>query len=177
MNKLRQSGYDRTMCISAAVMALLLSAHLAAAGTVTVPVRVTFVNPIAISEVSALQFGSIDQNLADSETVTVAPNSTVTDPADRVEGGLQAAASLTVTATPGYMITIYVESDVSGAGYSLTDFRCTYNAGSNGACDGLGYSETSVASARLLVGATLTGDGTAVAGVADGSLDVTIIYQ
>ncbi len=177
MNKLRRSGHDRILCVSGAGMALLLSASLAAAGTVTVPVRVTFVNPIAISEVSALQFGSIDQNLADSETVTVAPDSTVTNPADRVEGGLQAAASLTVTAAPGNMITIYVDSDVSGAGYSLTDFRCNYNAGSNEACDGLGYSETSVASARLLVGATLTGDGTAVAGVADGSLDVTIIYQ
>ncbi len=177
MNKLRQSGNDRILCVTGAVMALLLSAGLAAANRVTVPVRVTFVNPIAISEVNALQFGSIDQNLADSETVTVAPDSTVTDPTDRVEGGPQAAASLTVTATPGQVITIYVDSVVSGAGYSLADFRCNYNAGSDGACDGLGYSETSVASGNLLVGATLTGVGTAVAGATDGSLDVTIIYQ
>jgi len=177
VNKLRQSGYDRITCISAAVMALLLSAHLAAAGTVTVPVQVTFVNPISISEVSALQFGSIDQNLADSETVTIAPDSTVTDPADRVEGSPQAAASLTITTTPGKAITIQVDSVVAGAGYSLTDFRCNYNAGADVACDGVGYSESSVASGNLLVGATLTGDGTAVVGVADGSLDVTIIYQ
>ena len=175
MRKPRQPGNSRIPYV--AVMALLLLARLAAAGTVTVPVQVTFVNPISISEVSALQFGSIDQNLADSETVTVAPDSTVTDPADRVEGGPQAAASLTVTATPGQVITIYVGSVVPGAGYSLTGFRCNYNAGSDGACDGLGYSETSVASTSLLVGATLVGDGTAVAGVADGSLDVTIIYQ
>jgi len=174
---LRQSGNGRILRLTGAVMALLLSARLAAANPVTVPVQVTFVNPISISEVSALQFGSIDQNLADSETVTVAPDSTVTDPADRVEGGPQAAASLTVTATPGQVITIYVGSVVPGAGYSLTGFRCNYNAGSDGACDGLGYSETSVASTSLLVGATLVGDGTAVAGVADGSLDVTIIYQ
>ncbi len=159
MDKLRQSGIDRVSCVSGAVMALLLSAHLAAASTVTVPVRVTFVDPVAISKVSALQFGSIDQNLANSESVTVAPDSTVTDPADRVEGGPQAAASLMVTATPGHIITIYVDSVVSGAGYSLSNFRCNYNAGSDGACDALEYSETSVAS------------------VADGSLDVTIIYQ
>ena len=169
MDKLRRSGIDRVPRAFGAGMALLLLAGLAAATTVTVPVRVTFVNPVAISKVSALQFGSIDQNRADSASVTVAPDSAVT--------GLQAAASLTVTAAPGYIITIHVDSAGSGAGYSLTDIRCSYNAGSQGACDGLGYSETSVTSARLLVGATLTGDGTVVAGVADGSLDVTIIYQ
>ncbi len=124
MNKLRQSGNSRILCVTGAVTALLLSADLAAASTVTVPVRVTFVDPVTISEVSALQFGSIDQNLADSESVTVAPDSTVTDPADRVEGGPQAAASLTVTATPGHVITIYLDAVVPGAGYSLTDFRC-----------------------------------------------------
>ncbi len=177
MNKLRPSGNGRILCVTGAVMALLLSAGLAAASTVTVPVRVTFVDPITISKVSALQFGSIDQNLADSESVTVAPDSTVTDPAERVEGGPQAAASLTVTATPGQVITIYVDAVVSGTGYSLADFRCNYNAGSDGACDGLGYSETSVASASLLVGATLTGDGTATASAADGSLEVTVTYQ
>ena len=177
MNKLRQSGNGRILRLTGAVMALLLSAGLAAANPVTVPVQVTFVNPIAISEVSALQFGSINQNLADSETVTVAPDSTVTDPADRVEGGPQAAASLTVTATPGQVITIYVDSVVSGTGYSLADFRCNYNAGSDVACDGLGYSESSVASTSLLVGATLTGDGTATASAADGSLEVTVAYQ
>ncbi len=177
MNKLRQSGNGRILCVTGAVMALLLLAGFAAASTVTVPVRVTFVNPVAISAVSALQFGSIDQNLADSESVTVAPDSTMTDPADRVEGGPQAAASLTVTATPGHIITIYLDAVVPGAGYSLTDFRCNYNGGSDTACDGAGYSETSVASGKLLVGATLTGDGTAVAGATDGSLDVTIIYQ
>ncbi len=158
-------------------MALLLSAGLAAASTVTVPVRVTFVNPIAISEVNALQFGSLDQNLAYSENVTVAPDSTVTDPTDRVEGGPQAAASLTVTATPGMPITILVDEVVPGAGYSLTNFRCNYNTARDTACDGPGYSETSVADGTLFVGATLTGDGTAVAGATDGSLDVTIIYQ
>ena len=175
MDKFRRSGYSRIPCICGAVT--VLSAHLAVASTVTVPVRVTFVNPIAISKVSALQFGSIDQNLVGSETVTVAPDSTVIDLAGRVEGGPQAAASLTITASPGHIITIFVDSVVSGAGYSLTDFRCKYNAGSDGACDGVGYSATSVASSKLLVGATLTGDGTAEAGVVDGSLYITIIYQ
>jgi len=156
---------------------LALPARLPAANPETIAVQVTFVAPIAISEANALQFGSLDQNLADLESVTVAPDSTVTDSADRVEGGPQAAASLTVTATPGQAITIHIDAIVSGAGYALTDFRCNYAAGTDAVCEGAGYSGTSVASGSLLVGATLIGDGTAVAGAADGSFDITVTYQ
>ncbi len=164
-------------CVTVAVMGLSFASGVTAANPETVPVRVTFVDPIAINETNALQFGSLDQNLATSESVSIAPDSTVTDPADRVEGGPQAAASLTITASPGQAITIQVDSIAPGAGYSLTGFSCNYNSGTDAACDGSGYSETSAASGTLNVGATLTGDGTAVAGVADGSLEVTIIYQ
>ena len=144
---------------------------------VTVKAEVTFVDPTEIGAVSALQFGSLDQNLADLESVTVAPDNTVTDPADRVEGGPQAAASLTVAATPGMPITILVDEVVPGAGYSLTNFRCNYNTASDTACDGPGYSETSIADGTLFVGVTLIGNGNAVAGAADGSFAVTISYQ
>ncbi len=164
-------------CVTVAVMGLSLPAGVVVANPVTVPVQVTFVDPIAISETNALQFGSVDQNLASSESVSVAPDSTVTDPADRVEGGPQAAASLTITATPGRAITIRVDSIDPGAGYSLTDFRCNYNSGADTVCDGSGYAEISSASGTLLVGATLTGDGTATAGTADGSFDVIVTYQ
>ncbi len=177
MDKLRQFGHGRVPWVTIAVVGMLLPASFAAANPVTVPIRVTFVDPIAISEANALQFGSLDQNLADLESVTVAPDSTVTDPANRVEGGPQAAASLTVTATPGQAITIHVDSVGPGAGYSLTDFRCNYNSGTDAVCEGAGYSGTTVANGTLLVGATLTGDGTAVAGAADGSFDVTVTYQ
>ncbi len=177
MNTRQQSGNRRIPCVTAAVMGLSFTAGLVAANPETVPVRVTFVDPIAINETNALEFGSVDQNLASSESVSIAPDSTVTDPADRVEAGPQAAASLTVTATPGRAISIQVDSVDSGAGYSLSDFRCNYNSGTDSACDGSGYSETSVDSGTLNVGATLAGDGTATAGDADGSFDVTITYQ
>jgi hypothetical protein len=147
------------------------------ADLLTVKAEVTFANPIGIGAVSALEFGSLNQNLADLESVTVAPDNTVTDPADRVEGGPQAAASLTVAATPGMPITILVDEVVPGAGYALTNFRCNYNTASDTACDGPGYSETSVADGTLFVGVTLIGNGNAAAGAADGSFAVTISYQ
>lgn len=139
--------------------------------------KVTFVDPTGIGAVNDLQFGSLDRNLSDQESVTVAPDSTVTDLAGRVVGGSQAPASLNVTATPGQAISILVDAVDSGAGYSLADFRCKYDAGSDTACDGPGYSEISVASGTLLVGVTLVGQGNAVAGASDGSFDVTISYQ
>ncbi len=165
-------------------MALLLPVSSMAASSVTVRVQVTFVDPVAISEVSALQFGSLSQHLADQESVTVASIGTASDPDYHVMGGAKtvvrgaphAAANLTVKAVPRQSITILVDGASPGAGYSLTDFRCSYNGGSDTACDGEGYSETSVASGTLLVGATLTGDSTAAASAADGSFDITVIY-
>ena len=44
-------------------------------------------------------------------------------------------------------------------------------------CDGGGYGETSVASAVLSIGATITANDLAVPGVDNGSFDVTISYQ
>jgi hypothetical protein len=166
-------------------MALLLPAGSLAANSVTVRVQVTFVDPVGISEVNALQFGSLSQHLADQESVTVASIGTMSDPADHAMGGAKTvvrgapkvAANLTVKAAPRQSITILVDGASPGVGYSLTDFRCSYNGGSDTACDGAGYTETSVASGTLLVGATLTGDGTAVAGAADGTFEVTITYQ
>ncbi len=177
MNTLRQSGNGRILSVTVAVAGMMFSAGLACADPETVAVRVTFVDPVEISGASALQFGSLDQNLADLESVTVAPGGAVIDPANRVQGGTQAAASMTVTATAGQAITVHVDSVVPGAGYSLTDFRCNYNSGTDSACDGAGYSATSVTSGTLFVGATLKGDGTSVAGVADGSFEVTVSYQ
>jgi len=158
-------------------MALLLPAASLAASSVTVRVQVTFVDPVAISAVNDLQFGIPGQSLADIDSVTVAPDSREGGTKrSAVEDGPQSAASLTVTAAPGQAITIHADAVGSGAGYSLTDFRCSYNGGSDTACDGEGYSETSVANGILLVGATLIGDSTAVAGAADASFDITVIY-
>ncbi len=138
---------------------------------------VTFVDPTGIGALNDLHFGSLDRNLSDQESVTVAPDSTVTDSANRIVGGSQAPASLKVSATPGQVITILVDAVESGTGFTLAEFRCKYDAGSDTACDGPGYSEISVSNGTLLVGVTLVGQGNAVAGAADGSFDVTISYQ
>jgi hypothetical protein len=142
-------------------------------------VEVTFVDPFGISAASDLLIGAPDQVATNLRNEAVA--------SDGVQGGNKAAvnaagpqvpASLTVTAAPHQPISIVVDDIVPGEGYSLSNFRCNYNAGDDTACDGSGYSETSVGNGVLLVAATLTGDGTRVSGAAvEGSFAVTISYQ
>ena len=183
MRKPRKPGNGRIPYVAA--MALLLPAASLAANSVTVRVQMNFVDPVGISEVSDLQFGSLSQYMADQESVTVAATGTMSDPANHTMGGAkavvrgapQAAANLTVKAAPRQSITILVDGASPGVGYSLTDFRCSYNGGSDTACDGAGYTETSVASGTLLVGRSQAGDGTADAGAADGTFELTITYQ
>lgn len=148
-----------------------------AANPESVTAEVEFVAPITITENNALQYGLLDVNMANAETVVVGTDDSVTDAGSNVLGGTQAAADLTVAATAAQSITILVDNVSSGSGYALGTFLCSYDGGADTACDGGGMSATSVASAVLEIGATLTGDGTATVGAANGSFDVTVSYQ
>ncbi len=149
-----------------------------AANPESVTVDMAFLDPVTITENESLRFGLLDVNMANLETVVIAPDDSLTDAGGNVLGGTQAAADLTVTATASQSITILVDNVGTATGYALATWMCNYDAaGSNSACDGAGYSETSVASAVLLVGATLTGNGNAVAGADNSTFDVTVTYQ
>ena len=149
-----------------------------AANPEPVAVDMTFLDPLTITENESLRFGLLDVNMGNNQKVIVAPDDTVTDTQNNVFGGTQAAADLTVTATASQSITILVDNVSSATGYVLESWKCNYNsAGSDSNCDSGGYSETSVASATLLIGATLKGNGNAVAGVDNSTFDVTVTYQ
>ncbi len=160
-----------------ALIGLMLATGADAANPEPVTVSMDFVDPITITEIGSLRYGVLDQAL-NTETIIIAPDSSLSGTGTGlILGGTQAAADLTVTASASQSITILVDAIFPGAGYTLGTFMCNYNTGSDTACDGAGYSETSATSATLFVGATLTGDNTAVPGAADGSFIVTITYQ
>ena len=81
------------------ILAALVGRSGAAASPEPVVAQVTFVEPISVIEVSALQYGLLEQTFENPDVVVIATDSTVTDTASRVAGGLQAAANLTVAAT------------------------------------------------------------------------------
>ena len=167
------------LAIPGVVLLCLVPAIIAdAANPESVTVDMNFVAPITITENNPLQFGLLDVNMANNQTVTIAPDNTVTDIQNNVLGGTQAAANLTVTATASQSITILVDNVSTATGYVLQTWQCNYNsAGSDSGCDGSGYTETSVASATLLIGATLKGNGSAVVGTDNSTFDVTVTYQ
>ena len=146
---------------------------------VTEPVTVdmNFVDPITITEVSALRYGVLDEAL-NLETIIIDTNDGVSGTGTAlILGGTQLAADMTIAATAGPTISILVDNPLPGSGYTLGTFICKYGAGSDTACDGAGYTATAVASTTLKIGATLTGDNSASAGNADGTFDLTIVYQ
>jgi len=145
-----------------------------------VTAEVEFVTAVALTEVNALQFGLLDVAMGNTETVVISPDdpTTVTDASSNVAGGAQAAAKLTVTAVAAQTITILVDNVTAATGYALGTWLCNYDAAaSDSACDGGGYTETSIASATLLIGATLTGNGSAALGTDNSTFDVTVLYQ
>ena len=164
--------------LGSTLFGLMLASIADAANQEQVPVEVEFVSPITITEDSELNFGLLDVNLAGGETVIIAPDDSVTDASSRVVGGVQRAADLAVGATASQAITILVDNVSAAKGYTLGTWMCNYEgAASDSACDGAGYSETTVAIGTLKVGVTLTGNGSAVVGTDDSNFDITIIYE
>ncbi len=163
--------------VLAGALFVLGAAQSASAAVENVVAEAEWVIPVSIVENNALQFGLLDVGMANLETIVIGTDDAYTDAGSNVLGGPQAAADLTVTATAGHTITILVDTVVDGSAYALATFLCSYDGGADTACDGGGYTATSVASGVIEIGATMTGNGTAVAGVDNGSFNLTINYQ
>jgi len=164
--------------LGSALFSLMPAIVADAANPESMTVDMTFLDPLTITENNPLQFGLLDVNMGNNRRVTVAPDGSLTDTNNNVLGGTQAAAELTVTATASQSITILVDNVSTATGYVLETWMCNYGgAGSDSNCDGGGYTETSVASATLLIGATVKANGNAVAGTDNSTFDVTVTYQ
>jgi hypothetical protein len=157
----------------------LMLATAASATTEPVTAEVEFVAAVLIAETNALQYGLLDVTMLNLETVVVAPDDTVTDANNNVQGGTQASGKFNVTAANGKGLTIQIQNvnTPAGSGYALGTWQCDYDAGADGDC-GAGMNVTAGAGAKVVrVGATLTGDGTATAGIKNSTFDLVVVYQ
>ncbi len=154
----------------------LFTTNALAANPEPVSVNVTFVDAITITEVSPLEFGLLNGSMANGQSVTVDSAGGLTDTNSNVLGGAPAAAEVTVTATAGKAINILVDNISNGTHYTLSAPVCNYNGAGEASC--VNQSATSVASAALYIGMTLTRNGTAMTtGVDNGSFDVNVTYN
>ncbi|WP_390617787.1 DUF4402 domain-containing protein [Maricurvus nonylphenolicus] len=161
-----------------AALPLLFSASAFSATPEPVDVTVTFVEAITITEVNALDFGLLDSTMANTETVAIDTADGTTDGGANIVGGTQEAAEVTITATAGVAVTLLVNNVTDGTHYTLASFVCNYNGAGESGCDGGGQANTSVASATVLIGATLTRNAVAMtAGVDNGSFDINMTYD
>jgi hypothetical protein len=157
----------------------LMLATAASATTEPVTAQVEFVAAVQITETNALQYGLLDVTMLNLETVVIAVDNTVTDANNNVQGGTQASAKFDVIAANGKTLVIQVQNvnTPAGSGYSLGTWRCDYNAASEGDCV-TGITPSAGAGAQeVRVGATLTGDGTATAGIKNSTFDLVVVYQ
>jgi len=144
-------------------------------------VSVRFIVPATLSPSDPhMDFGKITENMQAGDTITISPDGTLMDPANRrLSTKRPKAAILALDNDTEISINIKVSNVVAGTGYSLGSFMCTYDDGTAAACDGSGMNTTSIDAATLIkVGATLTGDGNSTpAGPVNGSFDLTVSYN
>lgn len=166
------------LAVVGVTLAGLAFAGNANAATENVEAEVEFVAPVTITETRALQYGLLDVNMVNPETIVIAPDNGQSGTGlGRIVGGVQNAALLTVTATNAQPITVLIDTVVDGAYYALSTFRCDYDGGADADCDVAFDIGSAVPSAVLRVGATLTAAGGASVGQDFGSFDVTVTYQ
>jgi hypothetical protein len=165
----------RTLITMGSAFCGLMLTSGASATTEPVTAEVEWVAAVVIAETNALQFGLLDVTMANTETVVIAPDNSVTDANNNVQGGTQASAKFNVTAADTKTLTLIVNNVSLPA--ALDTWVCDYDAGTDGDCEA-GMTATAGAGAKQVrVGATLTGDGTAVAGAKNATFDLVIAYQ
>jgi hypothetical protein len=158
------------------IFTTLLCTNAYSANPESVAANVTFVTPITITENDDLDFGLVSTTIV-NETVTIATNGTrsSTNNALLLGSGVHHAADVTITATASHSVTIVVDNFAAATGYVLSLPFCDYNGDGSAACTSLGI--TSVASATVLIGMTLTGNGSDVDGADNTTFDVTMTYN
>ena len=164
--------------LGSSLIGLMLSIVTYANNPEPVEVKVEFVAPFSITELTNLSFGLVDVNLANLDTITIAPDGLLSESTPRIVGGAQNAATFDTQAAASKLITILISNISPNTGYTLGTWQCDYNLGADGDC-GAGLTATTVGgpTVKVRVGVTLTGNGLAGVGVFDGSFDLDITYQ
>ena len=162
----------------AAVSASMGGVALAAAGSASgsISAGVTIVTPIAVQQVTALNFGSIALNSTAAGTMTLSTTNVRTPPGsiDAVTSGGQtpAAAQFSVSAQSGYTYAVTLPSSATLSSGTNT---VTVNAFTTGSSLS---SLTATGSAQTYtVGATLNVPANAAAGTYTGTFTVTAAYN
>lgn len=184
MGNLHFKNIAATVAVSGAM--LLVATSPSHAVTESTSATVSFVDPITITEVTAMTFGNVSTTIADTETLILSTAGAVsgTGAGDYLAGAL--AGDSTVTSSTAQSLDIILQNAGQGTATNvtvdLTAFTCDYNGGAvTGSCATTLAVASPIASATLLYGSTatfgITGAGAQDNTTATPTFDIVVTYQ
>lgn len=160
-----------TFVAAAAVAVVGLASQAALAADATGSASVTVATPIAISQTTALDFGTITASASAGTVVlsTAGARSVTGGVATLGTGGVAAVFAVTGQGNNAFSISLPTSVNLSGPGTDMTVSSFNHNAGASPALSG--------GSKTVNVGATLGVGANQVAGAYSGTYTVTVNYN
>lgn len=172
LNKKTALAFGATSMIASSAYAL----------TSTFTIAINFVDPFSLTEATAMSFGNLLANQAATYTLDTA-DAVTASAGGAVVGGTPASADITVADSGSSATTLNVQVVNLTASNGVTPSLpfCNYDGGGATACGAAavtGLTNPGTGTKTLIVGLTLTADGTqADASAATPSYDVTVAYD
>lgn len=165
----------RSLLMTGILTGALFSGN-AIAVTQSVTANIAFDTALSITKNADITFGTVAAS-ANGDNYTISTAGAVTVGQGTWLFGTPAAANLTIIGSASQLINTSVGSYTANNGVTPSNATCAYNGGGSGSCSITGAAAPG-AGKTLLIGATVTADGTQTAGeTAAPTFVVTVVYQ
>ncbi len=172
-------GLSRKMAAAIGVAGMLCNATSAFAATQSVTANISFDVAITLTKNSDIAFGYVTALQANSYTITTAGVVTTSGGAGTGVplGGTKTAGNITVAGSTIQTVDISAANYTANAGVTPSAAMCAYNGGAAAACNTLTAQAAPAAGKTLLIGVTVTADGTQAANTsAAPTFDIIVNY-
>ena len=161
----------------AAVTTSILVSSAAFAATQNFSAEVAFATPLTLTKVSDMDFGVVKASTAAIYTLSTAGVVTA-NATGEVIGGTPNAGELDIAGSISQQIDITTDGLIADNGVTPTLPQCSYDGGAESACDALSAQAAPGLGKPLLVGVTITADGTQADGTtASPTFNVNVVYN
>ncbi len=177
--------------ISVTTIATLVACSLLAAcppiraDTVNLSAVVRFISPLVLSDPTPLSFGSLEADITDGSTLTVAPDSTVSGTAvasaDYITGATAGSVDVAAAVDQTVSVSITDISSTPGNPFILSEPTCAHTDSGTNPCsadDSFAFTALDSDPHPLFIGMTLTTQGPSYPeGDYSENFDVVVVYQ
>ena len=168
------------LLVSVAVVALVAFSSASQAVSTSIAANITFESAITLTKNADINFGKVTANQANTYKITTGGVVTTTGGAGTgvYLGGTTSAANVKITGDATQTINISASNYQPAVGVTPSLATCSYNGGTEVACTTLSNQIVSGTGKTLLIGASVTADGTQNAGsTATPTFEITVTYN